>query len=280
MMGIREDANLSEDMWLIAKVAQRELVSFGRAVGPMGKSRVFRLGSAVSVETPSVSMTLFNRAVGLGMDAPARREEVEEILGLYSPSTPVLVEMLECARPNDLPQWLENYGLDSLGSCAVSCLRLLPQRLTPTPSATRIEVRSVEPGDALLFGQVTALGSGWPAGAAPLIAATVFAENHRCYMAWEDGTAVAAATTIVVDGIAKLGRAATLCEHRRRGAHTALIQKRVLDSVREGCYKIFTENHDADPKSTNPSFRNLQSVGFELVGWRQNFGRNATSCTV
>jgi GNAT superfamily N-acetyltransferase len=263
---------------LIAELARRELVELHEATQLKGclATRV-RLGrSAVALITPDLPMPLYNRIVGLGVSAPASPEEVADLVGMYPEGSPLLVEVLASAQPPALPAWLEDRGLKPLGACAVSRLEAGPAH----SAATAIEVRRVAADEAELFGQVTAVGSGWPEAAAPLIAASVLAPCCRGYLAWSGGEPIAAAAMLVAAGAARLTRAATLPSHRRRGAHRALIQRRIEDAQREGCHTVLTENHDADPASRNPSFRNLRSAGFATVAWRQNYGRHASSCTV
>ena len=262
---------------LIGKLAKQELTDLGalartdRRVAT--QTRCTR--SATALITPDLPMPLYNRIVGLGVSAPATREEIADLVASYPVSGPLLVEIMPCARPTELPEWLQDHDLRPLKSCAVSQLR----RGSTVAPATDIEVRRVRAGEAELFGRVTATASGWPDAVAPLVAAAVEAPSNRCYLAWCGNEAVAAAATVVVGRAAKLTRAATLLQHRRRGAHRALIDKRVGDARGDGCRVILTENHDSDPASSNPSFRNLQRAGFEIVAWRRNYGRNATSCT-
>jgi hypothetical protein len=262
---------------LICQLAKAELADLGRSAqtGSRGAARIYRTRSAMAVVTPDIPMPLFNRIVGLGIGMPATKQEIAELVCLYPVWCPLLVEILPCARPPELAGWLEDHDLRLLKSCAVSRLGAC---FTPG-RPTNIEVRRVRPGEAALFGQITASASGWPDTAAPLVAIAAEVSSSRCYLAWCGNEAVAAASMVVVGRAAKLARAATLPRQRRTGAHRALIDKRVNDARFEGCRVILTENHDSDPASSNPSFRNLQRAGFQIVAWRQNYGRNATSCT-
>jgi len=88
------------------------------------------------------------------------------------------------------------------------------------------------------------------------------------YLARRDGAVAGGGVMRIDDGVAQLGGAATLPEHRRRGVQTALIAVRLGDAARAGC--------DLAVVTTQPgskSQENVQRLGFEVLYTRAVFVR-------
>jgi hypothetical protein len=80
------------------------------------------------------------------------------------------------------------------------------------------------------------------------------------FMARRNGEPAAVASMRICDNIVEMCGAATLPEHRRRGAHTALLQTRLQHAIQAGC-DLATIT--AQPGSK--SHQNAQQRGFELL---------------
>jgi ribosomal protein S18 acetylase RimI-like enzyme len=94
----------------------------------------------------------------------------------------------------------------------------------------------------------------------PVIADFARTEGFVRYLARRGGAPVAAASMRTHRGIAQLCGAATLPEHRRRGAQTALLARRLADAAEAGCdVAVLT----AMPGSK--SHENAQLQGFALL---------------
>jgi hypothetical protein len=81
---------------------------------------------------------------------------------------------------------------------------------------------------------------------------------------------VAAATMMIHYEVAQLGFAATCEEDRRRGAHMALLHRRILDATAARSRTLFADTEEPleDPESPSPAARNLARAGFAQVAER------------
>jgi hypothetical protein len=93
-------------------------------------------------------------------------------------------------------------------------------------------------------------------------------EGARRFLARIAGKPVAAATLVVIDGVARLANAATLPESRNLGAQNALIRAR-LRAAAEARLPLAT----ADARQGGSSLRNLARAGFNVCAhvsqWRK-----------
>lgn len=112
----------------------------------------------------------------------------------------------------------------------------------------------------------------WFGGDVPLwarvIPLTWKAEDAQCFVARQEGKPVAAATLVVLDGVARLANSATIKEHRGKGAQTALIHARL-----KAAYDAGLEVATADAVQNGVSLRNLSRAGFVVAAhvtqWRK-----------
>ncbi len=133
-----------------------------------------------------------------------------------------------------------------------------------------------DPGIAIFeLGEDEADGEGMSAIAAeafelPLTAGTLFfslPQQHgwRCYTAAPtSGEGILATGSMLIDGrVAQLGLGATLEHGRRRGLHTALLRRRLLDAAQAGCTFAFVELGECEPDRLSVACRNLRRAGFQ-----------------
>ena len=136
-----------------------------------------------------------------------------------------------------------------------------------------VQVRLVEPGspDAAVFARVHLGGHEVPDDAFPehwaALAAWAGEPEWWCYLAEIDGEPVATGVLAVDDGVGYLANAATLPAGRGKGAHHALLHRRLLDACAAGC-DLFVSL--AIPGGV--SHRNIERAGlgvaYTKVTWR------------
>jgi hypothetical protein len=104
--------------------------------------------------------------------------------------------------------------------------------------------------------------------AATAMEARWLAEGARRFIARIDGEAVAAATLVTFDGIARLANCSTLPSARQRGAQTALIRARLRLAGEAG-----SELAISDARQGSGSLCNLARAGFavcaQITQWRR-----------
>lgn len=161
-------------------------------------------------------------------------------------------------------------GRTRSGDASTSRLRVI--RLDAEETETVGDLHDLED----IWAQIVVQGFGLPASFRPWLSALAGRERWRLYAAVEDGKPVATgALYLSGSGPGSLGHlnfAATLPEHRRRGAQSALIARRLEDARKLGAEWIFTETDESLPDGPNPSQNNLIRQGLPIVYLRSNWG--------
>lgn len=94
----------------------------------------------------------------------------------------------------------------------------------------------------------------------------------HCYMALDDEGPLASASMMLQESTVQFGFAGTAEGARRRGAHLALLHRRLLDASRIGVYRgVFAETVESsgDLGGPTPAARNLARAGFTQAAVRQ-----------
>jgi hypothetical protein len=94
--------------------------------------------------------------------------------------------------------------------------------------------------------------------------------DWRTYLAVDESGPIAAAATMMHYDMPQMAFAGTLEQCRGRGAHLALLHRRVEDAAKAGARKVFaiTEETFECPAELSPGGRNLMRAGFRLVDTR------------
>ena len=213
--------------------------------GPIGMNRVIALGFDHGLDGPLIN----------ALADTYRRADVPRFLLQWSP-----------AAINLTGQELVDQGF-SLPSRMAKLFRRPDASASASTDLTLVEIdRDV----AELYGQVVAAGHGDPPDLAAAHAATVGVPRWHHYLAYDGSTAVAGATLFCSQGVAWCGFSATLASARNRGAHTALLARRVRDAAMLGSDLIVCETVEETDARPNPAYRNMRRAGFELAYLRPN----------
>lgn len=165
-------------------------------------------------ETPLCPM--LNRVAGLGVDEPATEASLDAALAAIGDDVSCYVSVAPGARPNALTGWLQERGLEP-GWSWMAFRRGVED--PPGPSTT-LGLSRVGRAEAPAFGRVVATGYELPDAAAGWAASACDA-GWDCWLALEGEVPAAAAGVFIADGVGYLGFAATLRDHRGKGAQFA-----------------------------------------------------------
>jgi len=230
--------------------------------------RLERVGTAlVSMATGEPSI-LINRTIGLGVETPASRGDVEAIVSMYAGAgiERYYLHVHPGAQPAELRDWVLNAGLEP-GRAWMKFKR----GTAPAPAARcGLEVRRIDGDHAFDFARIVAQGFGLLDDTIPLLAALVDSERWRLYVAFEGDTPAGAAAMFVDHGAAWFDWAATLPDFRRRGAQGAALARRIGDALALGCHTMFTETGEAVEGDPQHSYGNIEKLGFEATVLREN----------
>jgi GNAT superfamily N-acetyltransferase len=232
-------------------------------------ARVEDIGGAVCLALPQVPRSaMFNRVLGLGLDAPATREGVAEIGSFFrSLAVEWCVAVAPQAEPAKLGAWLAAEGLAPGYAWAKFRRGVLPF------AAPMTELRVVEAGSELgvAFADVFVRGYSTPEIFREWVARLPGRPRWRCFVAFDGEMPAATGALYVNEGVGWLGAAATLPEHRRRGAQGSLLAARVRAAAEEGCKVLVTETGERVEGRPSSSYRNIERSGFELSYIRPNY---------
>lgn len=234
---------------------------------------VVETGGATVLRSPSApGSPMLNRILGLGSDEPATEDALDAALAAMGDDVACYVSVAPGARPAELVDWLRARGLEP-GWGWMSFRRGVAEVEPP-----RTTLRLLEAGGAQAepFGRVVATGYGLPEESIPWIAEAP-ERGWTCWLALDGDEPAAAAALYVAEGAGYLGLAATLPEHRRKGAQGALLGARIRRARESGCDTVLTETGETRDGLPGNSYRNIVRAGFEEVAVTANWLRPARS---
>jgi hypothetical protein len=235
----------------------------------------YEFDAATVLVAPGVDIPLFNRALGLGIDAPASEAAIESIVSIYHESKVrnFAVQISPVALTPGLLGWLTAERL-AVRDRWSKMFRSGEARIVPH-SDLRIAPAGIEQSAA--FGRVACQGFGMPIALAPWLEASVGRPGWHHYLAWDGDQPVATGALYVQDRVGWLGVATTLTTHRRRGAQLALMAARLRAGVELGCEWFVTETGEDSVERPNSSYHNMVRAGFSLAYQRPNYMRAQSS---
>jgi hypothetical protein len=161
-------------------------------------------------------------------------------------------------------EWLRSWEVDDLVPVASDRPDTDPPWVSEE-SAAFVEVRKLSidqtEGMSLIFADVLGLSDL----ATVSLLGLPRLEGWHCYAAYLEGREVACGAMLVDSGTAMLGLDATSPEGRRRGCHTALIRRRLIDAAGARCDTALAEACGA-PGERSTGASNLQRAGFIEAG--------------
>ena len=169
---------------------ERVVLEAYRRVAPV----VREAGGAVIMLFPEApDSPMLNRAVGLGVDAPAAEADVDAVLEAFGEGVTFYVTVSPTSQPPELPRWLASRGLEP-GWGWMTFARGVD---VPERRPTALELRAVETDvHAAAFARIVPTGYGLPGALEPTIARTP-AAGWRCWLA-VDGEEPASAAAMYV----------------------------------------------------------------------------------
>jgi hypothetical protein len=224
------------------------------------------IGGALCISLPAApTSAMFNRALGLGLDAPATEESLAAIDDFFrARGVEYCVALAPDARPEELVAWITRRGL-APGYAWAKFARGVDE---PTEAETALRVEEVS--DGADFAGVFTRAYGTPAFFEPWIARLPGRPGWHCFVAYAGAEPAATGALYVEDGVGWLGAAGTLPEHRRKGAQNAILAARIRAAAEAGCHAVVTETGALQEGRPSNSYRNIVRAGFEFLYERAN----------
>jgi hypothetical protein len=224
----------------------------------------------------SIPISEFNRAIGLGIDRAITASDIDQAIEwLDANASPAwAIQLAPNDRMVEIESWLEKHRLkpDGNGWAKFNHISLA----APAPARpTGLKVRQVDASAAGDFGLVVANGFGLPHSIAPWFSELVGRPKWRCYLAYDGSHPVACAALYQDVARAWMGIDATLPSHRRRGAQTALINRRITDGIEAGVKGFTAETGQPSPgeERSSHSHQNYLRANFRKAYVRPNYRR-------
>jgi hypothetical protein len=232
-------------------------------------------GSAGVTVASKLEDWLFNRVLGMGVGDMATEALLDAAIGIYQSAgvENYVIPISPLAQPAQFTKWLSARGFVEGGNWVK-----MYRSNEPAPSVlTEIRVEAIGIEDADAFGDVATRGFGVPPQLAPFFSGTVGKPGWHNYLGYDGEQPVATAGMFIKDNVAWLGMASTLESHRKRGAQSAMLARRIQDGLALGCNWFVTETWEETPESHNPSYRNMLRAGFKLAYLRRNYVHKSPS---
>lgn len=257
--------------WIEAEAFAQLQLALAPASRAQLRMQVYRHGPAVSLLAAGVDDATVNRTIGLGFE-----DELDDDL---------LTAICTAYASAGVPRWLVNWSPEASPREAHGLFaRHGAQARTPTAKLWRAldhqgravshsELRTDEigPESAAVFKATVAEPLGFPSVLEPLITSTLGYEHWHHYLAFDGQEAVAGAAMFVSGQGAWFGLSATLPYARGRGAHKALIARRLHDAVKLGCAWVTAETLPDTPDRPDRSYRNMCRAGMRLLYHRPKY---------
>ena len=239
------------------------------AVAPHGLgARAQEIGGALCLRLDAApTSAMFNRALGLGLREPATEEALDEVAAFFGDGVGWCVALAPHAEPPELPSWLERrrfvtgYGWSKF------------RRGVADPPEVRTELR-VEPAgaeNAPAFAETFVRGYVTPGFFRDWLARIPGRAGWHCFLAYDGGEPAGAGALFVAGTVGWLGIAATLPEHRRKGAQGAILAARIEAAAAAGCEAVVTETGALLEGRPAASHRNIVRAGFDEEYVRANY---------
>lgn len=253
------EAASAEDLALAADLPTRRSLAI----------RTARQADATVVAAGHLDVLAYNRAIGLGLDQPARDDTLDDIVSWFqAASIPrFFVQLSPFASPGDLPARLARRGLAHYNNW----VKLWRDAADALPMASGPDVVEAAPEHAPAFGTLVTRAFNVPGAAAGWVARLIGRADWRHYVVLDGGHVVATGSLFVRHGVGWLGFAATEPAWRGRGAQSALIARRIEDARALGLDLLVVETAEDRPDHRAPSFHNLRRFGFTTAYLRPNW---------
>lgn len=227
----------------------------------IGKARV---GAAANID-----ILAFNRVIGLGLDQPVTESHLEEIIHFYKDTRVrrFFIQFSPAAKPDNLPELLQSKGFEYYNNW-VKWYR----KIEPLPeSRSKLRIKQIGEKGADTFVNIIITAFEWPEKLKQMLKVAVGRAGWKHYLVYDGLTPVGCGALFIQGEYATLAFAATLPEHRGKGAQSALIARRFQDAAEAGCKWMITETAEETPERFVASFRNMQRHGFQIAYMRPNY---------
>ena len=229
-----------------------------------------RIGGGVVLSMRNDVTGYWSKAVGFGVTEPVTSALIDEVLEFYrAESSPgAVIQISPSALPGDWEQLAAGRNIRAQDAWFKLMCRVED---FGAPVRTELRVGPVPEDSTHEWAAVTLRGFGMPEeGLGEMMAAAIAHPGFRPFAAWDGDEMVATANLFIHGDVGSLNSAATLADHRSKGAQSALLAARAKAAAEAGCHWLVAETGVAHDRS-NPSLNNMLRFGLRPLYERQNW---------
>jgi GNAT superfamily N-acetyltransferase len=220
---------------------------------------------SVASREPSI---LWNRAIGLGVESPARPEDLQRIRGIYEDAgvTRFFLHLHPQAKPTDLRDRMAEAGLEK----ARGWMKF-ERDASPATVRTDLRVERVGPEWAGDFGRIVAGAFDFTEAAGEALAALNGRPGWHRFMSFDGEEPAGTGVLFVSEGFGWLDMGATRPEFRGRHSQQAVLAARIRYARECACHALFTTTGEEVPDDPQISYANILKMGFREAYLRENY---------
>jgi GNAT superfamily N-acetyltransferase len=223
---------------------------------------VERIGGGVVVAAGNDTSRFWSRALSLGLHEPLTAEVLAAAVELATAqAAPRLVfQVAPALLP---PDWADTVGRFGL-TPGTTWYKMACPADAFVADQTELQIARTTSADADAAAAALADGFGFDRDDTTGIYAAALAGTapFSGFAAWDAGTIVATAALAINGDCAQMCGAATLPEHRGRGAQSGLPATRAAAARDHGCRWLVVETYVPAEPGANPSYNNMLRTGF------------------
>jgi len=260
------------DFTALENIEYKAIIDFYRAA-PEGIKRaigidVHNIGPATCLSCRDIEPQIFRRVLGLGVGRPANEATLEEIIAyMRARGQRYAIPVAPQSQPTEVTAWLGEHGFTR----DYASMKFHRDCDSAPAVTTELDIRVIGAEMGGDFGQVVVEVFGLPAAVARWFGALAGRPNWICVMAFADGKPAAAGAAYLDGEYAWLGFGGTLESHRRRGAQSALLARRISEAAARGARVAVTETGERLLDRPSNSYRNILRAGFEETYLRPDY---------
>jgi GNAT superfamily N-acetyltransferase len=210
---------------------------------------------------------MLNRVNGLGLRGPVEDAHLDEIDAFFRAGGTQYAIGVSPLAPPDLAPRLAERGFEP----GYAWMKFGRGVEPPPEVETTLRVERVGADRGGAFGTIVVRGFGLPDFASAWFAALAERPRFHLFLAYDGDEPAGAGALFADDGIGWLGVAATLPEHRRKGAQGAVLAARIGLARELGLRALATETGERTAERPSNSYRNILRAGFEERYVRPNY---------
>lgn len=226
----------------------------------------------VSIATKENSI-LLNRVIGLGIENPASKETVREIVDIYAREkvNRYFVHLHPQSSPAELKNWLLDAGLIK----GRGWQKFVRNTENPHDVKSGLKFKKIGKEYAEDHARIVCRSFDLSDDFMPIVASLVGRPNWHVFMTFDGDNPAGSGSVFMKDRIGWLDFGATLPEYRGRGSQGLLLSKRIEDCIELNCKTMFTATGVAVEGDPQHSYKNILRAGFDPFYLRENYeGRN------